>query len=61
MYYYGKKWKGDVFIILTHTFFISFIINLFVVLYAIYSFFDIVLFHNLQGYRLKIKKDSLNL
>lgn len=56
-----KNGKEMLFIILIHTFFISFIINLFVVLYAIYSFFDIVIFHNLQGYRLKIKKDSLNL
>ena len=56
-----KNGKELFFIILIHIFFISFIINLFVVLYAIYSFFDIVIFHNLQGYRLKIKKDSLNL
>ena len=48
-------------IILIHTFFISFIINLFIVLYAIYSLVDIVIFHNLQGFRLKIKKESLNL
>ena len=48
-------------IILIHIFFISFIINLFIVLYAIYSLVDIIIFHNLQGFRLKIKKDSLNL
>lgn len=51
----------ECFVILIHTFFISFIINLFIVLYAIYSLVDIIIFHNLQGFRLKIKKDSLNL
>ena len=51
----------ECFKILIHIFFISFIINLFIVFYSIYSFIDIVFFHNLQGSRLKIKKDSLNL
>lgn len=46
--------------ILVHTFFISFIINLFVVFYAIYSFIDIIIFHNLQGFKLKLKKDLLD-
>ena len=61
MYYYGKKWKRGVFVILIHAFFISFIINLFIVFYSIYSFIDILLFHNLQGFKLKIKSDSLSL
>jgi len=41
--------------ILIHAFSISFIINLFVFLYSIYSFFDLKIFHNLQGSKLKIK------
>lgn len=44
-------------IILIHCFFISFIINFFIVLYSLYSFLDIVIFHNIQGFRLKIKKN----
>lgn len=47
--------------ILVHAFFISFIINLFVVFYSVYSFVDIIIFHNLQGLKLKLKKDLLNL
>lgn len=53
--------EGSVTIILIHIFFISFIINLFVVFYSLYSIADIIIFHNLQGFRLKIKKKSLNL
>lgn len=49
----GKEVK----VILIHCFFISFIINFFIVLYSIYSFLDIVIFHNIQGFRLKIKKN----
>lgn len=48
-------------IILVHAFFISFIINLFIVFYSFYSLIDLLVFHNLQGFKLKIKKDSLNL
>lgn len=51
----------ECFIILIHTFFISFIINLFIVLYSIYSFVNIIVFHNLQGLKLKVKKDSFDL
>lgn len=47
--------------ILIHLFFISFIINLFISFYAIYSFVEILIFHNLQGYKLKIKKDTLKM
>ena len=39
-------------------FFIIFIINLFITLYSIYTFFDIKLFHNLQGSKLKIKQNQ---
>jgi len=38
-----------------HIFFISFIINLFIFIYSIYLFFDLRIFHNLQGSKLKIK------
>ena len=55
-----KNVKGG-FAILIHIFFISFIINLFISFYAIYSFLEILIFHNLQGFKLKIKKDTLNL
>ena len=44
--------------ILIHIFFISFIINLFISFYAIYSAIEILIFHNLQGYKLKIKSNS---
>jgi len=55
-----KNVKGGI-KILIHIFFISFIINLFISFYAIYSFIEILIFHNLQGFKLKIKKDTLNL
>lgn len=59
MYYYGKNWKWGVSIILIHLFFISFIINLFVVFYSVYSLADTMLFHNMQGAILKMKEKSL--
>ena len=46
-------------IILIHLFFISFIINLFVVFYSVYSLADTILFHNMQGTILKMKEKSL--
>ena len=62
MYYYGKKWKVVFsFNVLIHIFFISFIINLFIVFYSIYSLLDGFLFNNIQGSKLKIKKDFYNL
>lgn len=42
--------------ILTHTFFILFIINFFITFYSIYSFFEIFAFQNLQGYKLNKKQ-----
>ena len=51
--------ERSVFIILIHLFFISFIINLFVVFYSIYSLADTILFHNMQGTILKMKEKSL--
>jgi len=42
--------------ILVHLFFASFIINIFIVFYSIYSFFEMNICHALQGSKLKIKK-----
>lgn len=44
---------------LIHLFFITFIINNFIIFYSIYTFFDIFIFHNLQGSKLNIKKENL--
>lgn len=41
---------------LLNIFFIIYIINIFITLYSIYTFFEIHLFHNLQGSKLNIKK-----
>lgn len=41
---------------LINVFFITFIINVLIVFYSIYTFFDIKIFHNLQGSKLNIKK-----
>lgn len=49
------------FVILIHLFFVSFIINLYIVFYSIYSLIDIVIFHNTQGSILNMKKKTLNL
>lgn len=57
--YYGKNWKGgDNISKLIDLFFITFIIYLFITLYSFYTFFDIIFFHNKQGSKLKIKKNS---
>ena len=32
--------------------------NLFYILYSLYTFFDMILFHNLQGSKLKIKQKT---
>lgn len=56
-----KNGKEVCIIILIHLFFISFIINLFIVFYSIYSLVDMLIFHNSQGSILKLKKKSLNL
>lgn len=37
-------------------FFIILIINLFIIFYSVYTFFDIKIFHNEQGSKLKLKK-----
>ena len=38
-------------------FFLTFIIYFFITLYSVYTFFDIIFFHNKQGSKLKIKKN----
>lgn len=38
-------------------FFITLIINFFITIYTIYTFFEIKVFHNEQGSKLKIKKE----
>ena len=43
------------FISITDFFFITLIINTFTVFYSIYSFFDMKIFHNLQGSKLNLK------
>ena len=41
-------------------FFITFIINFLITIYTIYTFFEIKVFHNEQGAKLKIKNDLEN-
>lgn len=43
---------------LFNIFFSIYIISSLITLYSIYTFFDIKLFHNLQGSKLKIKQKS---
>ena len=45
--------------ILVNFFFITLIINSFITFYSIYVFFEIKLFQNEQGAKLKIKKKDL--
>ena len=60
LYHYTNLIKGgDNIQGLIHYFFISFIIHIFVVFYTIYSFFNLKVFHNLQGYKLNIKKNTI--
>ena len=43
---------------LINIFFIIYIISFLITLYSIYTFFDIKLFNNLQGSKLKIKQKT---
>ena len=52
------KENGKTLSTLINIFFIIYIISLFITLYSIYTFFDIKLFHNLQGSKLKIKQKT---
>jgi hypothetical protein len=45
--------------LLIHAFFISFVIDIFVVIYSIYSEIDFILLQNQQGSKLKIKKKEI--
>jgi len=40
---------------LTNAFFFIFIMNFFITFYSIYTFFEVFLFQNLQGYKLNQK------
>lgn len=44
---------------LIDVFFITFIINLFVSIYTIYNLFEVKIFHNEQGSKLKMKTADL--
>lgn len=44
---------------LVNVFFITFIINFFVSIYTIYNLFEVKIFHNEQGSKLKMKTDAL--
>ena len=45
---------------LINIFFILFIINFFITFYSIYTFFEVYIFQNMQGYKLvKKQKDFL--
>lgn len=47
---------------LLNTFFILFIIDFFITFYSIYTFFEVYIFQNLQGYKLnKKQKDWRNI
>lgn len=59
MLYYVYQQGGDNIIKLINVFFIIYIINLLITLYSIYTFFDIHIFHNLQGSKLNLKKQTL--
>lgn len=53
--------EGDILQLLIHAFFISFIINIFVIIYSIYSEIDFFLFRNEQGSKLKLKKEKFKI
>lgn len=44
---------------LVNIFFITFIINFFVSIYTIYNLFEVKIFYNEQGSKLKMKTDAL--
>ena len=45
--------------VLVHIFFISFILNIFFIIYSFYSKIDLILLGNQQGLKLKFKKREL--
>ena len=44
---------------LINFFFITFIINIFTMIYTIYNYLDLEIFQNKQGLKLNIKRNSL--
>ena len=46
--------------LLTNLFFINFGINIFIIIYFIYSIVEIFFLQNLQGSKLKYKKNQVN-
>ena len=46
---------------LINVFFLLFIINFFITFYSIYTFFEVYVFQNLQGYKLSKKQKDWNL
>lgn len=42
-------------------FFLLFIINFFITFYSIYTFFEVYVFQNLQGYKLNQKQKDWNI
>ena len=51
---------GDFISKLINLFFIIYFFNFFIFIYSIYTFLDIIFFHNLQGSKLKLKKELIN-
>lgn len=54
------KKRGDFMEILVHLFFISFAINIFIIIYSIFPFIQILLFQDIQGSKLDIKKRQMH-
>ena len=53
------KLGGDIISKLLIWFFFFYLINFIIILYSIYTFFEIYFFHNLQGSKLNLKKQLL--
>ena len=61
LYYSQNLIKEVIFMkILLNLFFISFGINIFIIIYSVYSLVEILLLQDLQGSKLKFKKAQLN-
>ena len=63
MLYYIQNWIKEVVILqlLIHAFFISFIINIFLIIYSVYSEIDFILLRNQQGSKLKFKRKEFKI
>lgn len=62
MLYYSQNLIKEVIFMkfLLDLFFISFGINIFIIIYSVYSLVEILLLQDLQGSKLKFKKAQLN-